>query len=156
MKGAATVKSIWKPEDVKEMVKRIDTLGPDTRPKWGTMSVGQMLAHCNVSYELVYEDKHPKPNAFLRFILKALVKNTVVNEKPYKHNTRTGPQFVIKESKEFAAEKDRLVAYVLRTQQLGESHFHGKASHSFGPLQAQEWNNMFYKHLDHHLSQFGA
>lgn len=150
------MKSIWSPETVQEMRRRIDTLAPDSRPRWGTMSVGQMLAHCNVSYEMAYEDKHPKPNAILRLILKALVKNAVVNDKPYKHNSRTGPQFLIKETRDFAVEKERLVAYILKTQQLGEAHFQGKESLSFGPLQSREWNNMFYKHLDHHLSQFGA
>ncbi|MCJ8164098.1 hypothetical protein MKJ04_04535 [Pontibacter sp. E15-1] len=33
---------------------------------------------------------------------------------------------------------------------------HWQESHSFGRLSSQEWNNMFYKHLDHHLSQFGV
>ena len=50
----------------------------------------------------------------------------------------------------------RLIDYINRTQQLGENHFDGKESHSFGPLTKTEWNNMFYKHLDHHLAQFGA
>lgn len=120
------------------------------------MSVGQMLAHCNVSYELVYQDKHPKPNPLMKFILKLLVKQAVVNEKPYKRNSATGPVFIIKETKDFEAEKQRLIEHLRKTQRLGESHFHGKASHSFGALQGGEWNNMFYKHLDHHLHQFGV
>ena len=32
----------------------------------------------------------------------------------------------------------------------------GKESFSFGKLKAQEWNNMFAKHLNHHLEQFGV
>ena len=43
---------------------------------------------------------------------------------------------------------------ITKTQQLGENYFEGKESNSFGKLTASEWNNMFYKHLDHHLSQF--
>lgn len=52
----------------------------------GKMSVDQMLAHCNVMYEMVYDDIHPKPNSFLRFILKSFIKNKVVNENPYLKN----------------------------------------------------------------------
>ena len=37
-----------------------------------------------------------------------------------------------------------------------EDYFDGKESHSFGPLNKTEWNNMFYKHADHHLTQFGV
>ncbi len=43
-----------------------------------------------------------------------------------------------------------------KTQQLGENHFDGKESHSFGALNSKEWNNMFVKHLEHHLKQFGV
>ena len=139
-----------------EIIQRINNLTSTSRAHWGKMSVDQMLAHCNVTYEMVYEDIHPKPNAFMKFILKMLVKNTVVNEAPYKKNNQTAPQFLIKESKNFEVEKKCLIDYITKTQQLGESHFDNKASHSFGALNKTEWNNMFYKHLNHHLNQFGV
>jgi len=150
------MESIFNQADVIRLTERIDKLTPSTQPLWGKMSVGQMLAHCNVSYEMVYTDKHPKPNAFMKFILKLLVKDTVVSEKPYKHNTRTAPAFLMTDEKDFEAEKTRLIDHLNKTLQLGESHFDGKESHSFGKLSATEWNNMFWKHLDHHLSQFGV
>jgi hypothetical protein len=105
---------------------------------------------------MAYEDKHKKPNAFTKLMLKLFVKNTVVNDKPYKKNSRTAPQFVIADAKNFQEEKERLIAYIKKTQNLGGSYFDGRASHSFGKLTKQEWNNMFYKHLDHHLNQFGV
>jgi hypothetical protein len=138
------------------IIQRINQLTPATQSKWGKMSVDQMLAHCCVSYELVYDGIHQRPNAFMRFILKMLVKNTVVNEVPYKHDTRTAPQFIINESKNFEAEKERLINYIKKTQELGEEYFDGKESHSFGKLNKTEWNNLFYKHLNHHLTQFGV
>ena len=138
------------------VIARINNLTPMTQPNWGTMSVDKMLAHCNVTYEMVFEDIHPKPNAFVKFILKMLVKKSVVNEIPYKHNGSTAPQFIVKDSKNFEAEKNRLINYINKSQQLGEGHFDNLASHSFGNLTKTEWNNMFYKHLDHHLTQFGV
>ncbi|MCH5717102.1 hypothetical protein [Niabella hibiscisoli] len=48
-----------------------------------------------------------------------------------------------------------MIDYLIQTQELGGAHFEGKESHSFGVLSRTEWNNMFAKHLDHHLSQFG-
>jgi hypothetical protein len=139
-----------------KIISRINSLQPNTSAKWGTMNVAQMLAHCNVTYEMLYEDKHKKPNGFTKFLLKAFVKNTVVNEAPYKHNSRTAPAFLIVESRVFETEKQRLINNISKTQQLGKAHFDGKESHSFGALSKTEWNNMFYKHLDHHLSQFGV
>jgi Protein of unknown function (DUF1569) len=138
------------------MIQRINKLSSSTQGLWGKMSVDQMLAHCNVTYEMAYEDKHPKPNVFMKFMLKMMVKNTVVNETPYQKNGRTAPAFLITDAKVFDAEKTRLINFIERTQQLGENNFDGKESHSFGNLTKTEWNNMFYKHLDHHLSQFGV
>ena len=115
-----------------------------------------MLAHCNVTYEMAFENKHPKPNAFVKLMLKLFVKNKVVTDAPYGQNGQTAPQFIIKDDKDFETEKKRLIAYITKTQQLGASHFEGKESHSFGPLNQTEWNNMFYKHLDHHFRQFGV
>lgn len=150
------MKNIFEPAVTGEITERINQLSPTTAQLWGKMNVAQMLAHCNVSYELVYDDIHPKPGRFTRFILKKLVKNKVVSEKPYPKNNQTAPQFIIKGEKDFEKEKSRLIAYINKTQQLGENHFDGKESHSFGTLTKTEWNNMFYKHLDHHLNQFGV
>jgi len=150
------MKSVFNRTDVDEMISRIDTLTPDTKPLWGKMSVDKMLAHVNVSYEMAYENKHPKPNPVMRLILKMFVKNGVVGSKPYKKNLPTAPAFRITDSKNFEAEKQRLIAFIKRAQTDGEKFFDGKESLSFGVLTKDEWNMLFYKHLDHHLSQFGV
>ena len=84
------------------------------------------------------------------------IKNVVVSEKPYKKNGRTAPVFLVTNEKDFKTEKDRLNSYIIKTQELGSNYFDKKESHSFGDLTKSEWNNMFYKHLDHHLIQFGV
>ena len=151
------MKNIFNPKDVQEIIDRINKLRPTTEHVWGKMTVSQMLAHCNVSYELVYEEeKHPKPNAFMKFIIKLMAKGTVVGETPYKQSLRTAPAFIITDDKNFEAEKTRLINFITKTQELGEAYFDGKESHSFGVLNKAEWNNMFYKHVDHHLRQFGV
>lgn len=138
------------------IIQRIEELTPETKAQWGVMSVDQMLAHCNVTYEMAYENIHPEPNFILKLILKAFVKKRVVGEDPYPKNNPTAPAFIIKSRKDFNQEKNRLIAYINKTQILGEQHFEGKKSLSFGVLNKTEWNNMFYKHLNHHLTQFGV
>jgi hypothetical protein len=150
------MKSVFNPSDKAELLSRIEKLSPSSQRLWGKMEVAQMLAHCNVSYELVYENNHPVPNALVKFMLKIFVKNKVVNGEPYKKNIQTAPNFIIKSSRDFEKEKARLIHYIEKTFELGEAYFDGKESHSFGILNKTEWNNMFYKHLDHHLQQFGV
>ncbi|RCS27205.1 DUF1569 domain-containing protein [Polaribacter sp. WD7] len=150
------MKDIFNKKGSQEVIDRIESLTASTQPNWGKMSVAQMLAHCCVTYEMMYTNNHPKPNAFTRFILKTFIKKVVVSDKPYAKNGKTAPQFIITGEKEFLAEKKRLVDYIYKTQELGAAHFDGKESHSFGVLNKNEWNNMLYKHLDHHLTQFGV
>jgi len=148
--------NIFRKEVSDKVIHRINLLKPATEAQWGKMNVSQMLAHNNVMYEMLYEEKHAKPNFLMKLVLKAFVKPIVVSEKPYKHNSKTAPAFMINEPRNFQVEKNRLVAYIEKTQQLGEDAFESKDSLSFGPLSKEEWNNMFYKHLDHHLTQFGV
>jgi hypothetical protein len=69
--------NVFNKEVSADILDRISHLKVDSQPKWGKMSVAQMLAHCNVTYELTYEDIHPKPNALIKFILKMIVKNSL-------------------------------------------------------------------------------
>ncbi|MDR6763357.1 hypothetical protein J2Y38_003578 [Flavobacterium sp. 2755] len=150
------MQNIFQREDCDQFINRINQLKIDSQPLWGKMSVDQMLAHCNVTYEMVYDNIHSKPNVFIRLILKLLAKNAIVSEKPYARNISTTPQFIIAGDRDFELEKNRLISYILKTQELGESEFQGKESLSLGKLSTKEWNNMFAKHLDHHLSQFNV
>ncbi|SEW24261.1 DUF1569 domain-containing protein [Chitinophaga arvensicola] len=138
------------------VIRRIEQLTPDSQPQWGKMNVAAMLAHCNVTYEMVYENIHPQPGFFMKMILKNFIKKAVTSETPYKRNIPTASSFLIKDQRKFDIEKERLIRYILKTSQLGAAHFNQKESHSFGKLTHEEWNNMFYKHLDHHLTQFGV
>ncbi|MCP9756137.1 DUF1569 domain-containing protein [Lacihabitans sp. CCS-44] len=151
------IKNIFEKNVTDEIVTRINNLNPSTQALWGKMSVSQMLAHCCVTYEMLFEpERFPKPNFMMRLLLKFVVKPTVVGDVPYKQNLRTAPEFVIVGEKEFETEKKRLIDYLNQTQALGAEYFEGRESRSFGKLSKEEWNVMFYKHLDHHLGQFGV
>lgn len=150
------MKDVFDPQVAHEVTERIRALTPETRPAWGKMNVGQMLAHCCVAYEMALEDKHPKAGPVARFFLRTFVKPGVVGEKPYRKNLPTAPAFRIVDQRDFQRERDRLIAYVERTADLGGDHFEGLESPSFGPMTRLEWNNLFYKHIDHHLTQFGV
>lgn len=154
------MKDIFDRSVADEVIARLGKISADTKPEWGVMNAGQMAAHCCVAYETIFEPSyakaHPKPNAVVRTLLRLFVRGIVTGPKPYKRNGRTAPEFVMTGAKDFEAERARLVGYITRSQEMGRSQFEGKESHSFGPLTADEWNVLFYKHLDHHLTQFGV
>lgn len=151
------MQNIFNKQVTNALVERINNLHPNSEPLWGEMTVTQMLAHCNISYLYTY---HPesfiKPSPFKKFLLKTFVKRIVVSEKPYSKNSKTSEEFKVKGERNFEREKNNLINNINRTQELGARHFEGKENFTFGKLSSREWNNLFYKHIDHHLTQFNV
>lgn len=141
---------------VTAQLRRLDALSPYDRPRWGRMSPAAMLAHLNAAYEMLYDARHPRPKPFVRWLLRTFVRPGVVGPKPYPRNAPTAPAFRIEGTRDFDAEKARLAAYLRRVADEGRAAFDGRESFSFGPLTAGEWQVLFGKHLDHHLTQFGV
>lgn len=150
------MKNVFDSNDVNEFIGRINKLTPETQPQWGKMSADQVLAHLNVAYDMTYTDKYPKPKGLKKFLIKAFAKKMVVGDKPYPKNGRTAPEFLISDKRNFEQEKKKLVDNINKTKDLGAEQFNGRESHAFGPLSTKEWNTLFSKHLDHHLTQFGV
>lgn len=150
------LKDIFNPITTNLCIDRINKLNHDTVPLWGKMTAPQMLAHLSVPYDLAYGELDPKLNAATKLLLKWFVKASVVGDKPYKKNSKTAPFFLITDQRDFEKEKTRLIENINKTEKLGKEHFEGKDYVSFGKLTTIEWSNLFYKHMDHHLTQFGV
>jgi hypothetical protein len=154
------LKNVFDRSVTDELIARIQRLTPTTRPQWGKMDVAQMLAHCSRPYDSIFDPAylvaHPKPNAVVRFLLKTFLKQIVVGEKAYARNSRTASEFIVADKRNLDTERAKLIGYLNKVQSLGSGHFAGKESHAMGPLSSAEWSNLFYKHLDHHLTQFGV
>jgi hypothetical protein len=89
-------------------------------------------------------------------LLSPLVRGSVFGEKPFSKNSPTDPTFVVREPCDFAAERSRLLALIDRFVQRGAAAA-GNATHAFfGRMSGEEWGRLMYKHIDHHLRQFGA
>ena len=144
------------PTTTTQTLNRLDKLSNTTKPQWGKMNSAQMMAHLSVPYDMAYGKKESNPSFFGKLMLKLFVKNIVVGDKPYSKNSRTSPDFIIADERNFETEKARLIANIKETEAKGSSYFEGKESSAFGKLSAQQWSVQFYKHLDHHFTQFGV
>ncbi len=154
------MKNVFDKAVTDEMAGRIKRLTPDTKPLWGKMNVAQMLAHCYVPYDMAFSQdsgsRFKQATGLKAWFLKKFIKPLVVGDKPYKKNGPTAPEFKIVDQREFEVEQQRLLAGVERAYESGRDYFEQRPSPSFGPMTATEWSNLFYKHLDHHLQQFGV
>lgn len=138
------------------MLNRLDKLTPSTKAVWGSMDPAQMLAHLNVSYEYTFSERTDTPPFIMRLLLKIFLRNLLVGEKPYARNTRTAPSMVMKGAKDFDAEKQRLKEYMQRIYDEGQAAWEGRNQITLGRLSTTEWSNLYWKHMDHHLRQFGV
>jgi len=150
------MKNIFDKQVTEALKERLNKIQPDSQASWGKMNPAQMFAHCNVTYDMDFNDAHPKAKGLKKLMMKWFVKNLVVNEKPYTKNNRTAPEFLITDKRDFDKEKSKLISYMDKTVELGENFFNNRESKNFGRLTKEEYNNMFYKHLDHHFQQFGV
>lgn len=136
---------------------RIDQLDPARPPQWGKMNAAQMLAHCSVAFDQIHHpERHQKPGALMGWVLRTFIKKNLVNEVAYKKNSPTAPTFIVNDERDFTQEKARLLAFIHQTQAMGAAAFANRPSLALGTLSSQEWSNLLYKHLDHHLVQFGV
>ena len=139
----------------REILDRLDRLGPDTPRQWGTMTAAQMLAHCASALEVANGDQ-TKKQTLLGRLLSPIARRKILGDAPFPRNSPTDPGFVIRDDRDFAAEKARLLSDVARFVELGPDHA-ATCTHSFfGNLTGEQWGRLMGKHLDHHLRQFGV
>lgn len=150
------MKSIFLPETTSDCMNRIEKLTPESQPLWGKMDVAQMFAHLNFPYDIAYNKRVTKPSFFMKLLAKLFIKKMVTSDKPYKKNSPTAKDFVVADQRNFEVEKQKLIANIQETEKKGKAYFEGKVNPTFGKMTAQEWNNLFYKHIDHHFQQFGV
>jgi len=146
---------VFETATTEQLIERLDRLQANSPAQWGRMDVAQMLAHCGIPYAQI-EGKVGGGPWLLRWIARIAFKESVVGEVPFRQNIPTAKAFIMSTPHNFEAERTRLRAQVLEVHSRGAEAFEGRVHVAFGPLTARQWSNLLYKHLDHHLRQFGV
>ncbi|WP_224483801.1 DUF1569 domain-containing protein [Robertkochia aurantiaca] len=149
------MKSLFNNTHYQEILDRIEKLSPDTEAKWGKMSVSQMLHHCQAPLKIALEKQEVEPPGWIQKTVAKLFKSKLYNDSPWQKSLPTLPEFKVREEKDFEHEKFLLL------QNITDFH-HRKDKEEwpphpvFGHFNKEQWGKMQYKHLDHHLTQFGV
>jgi Protein of unknown function (DUF1569) len=150
------MKSLFEPTTVEDVKQRMAQLRPDSERHWGKMNVAQMVAHCCGGMEWAVGDKTP-PRMFVGRILGAIVKPMALrDEEPMRRNSPTSKDLVVDDDRNLDSERERLRGLVDRFAKGGPAGCTTHPHSFFGRLTPKEWAVLMYKHLDHHLRQFGA
>ena len=149
--------SIYDDATTLELFRRLDSLTAQTPGLWGKMSIAQMLKHCAIPYKAIMDNGNiKKGHWYIRIIAKLFFKKSMVNEVDYPHNLPTAKHFITHDQPDFSSSRELLKNAIRESHAKGETFYEGRVHPWIGQLTAREWSNMLYKHLDHHLRQFGA
>lgn len=149
------MKTLFQPETVDEVIARLDQLQPASQRQWGKMDVAQMMAHCSAGLDLA-SGRLNRPRIFIGRLLGPIFKPIYTNDKPFSKNNPTDKKLVISDPRDFQREREQLKLKVRQFHDGGEAQCTRHPHPFFGELAPQAWSRGMYKHLDHHLRQFGA
>jgi hypothetical protein len=150
------MKNLYEASTASEVKERIAHLQPDSARQWGTMAPAQALAHCAASLEWAVGDRVP-PRMFFPSLLGRLIKPIALgDDKPMRRNSPTSPDLVIPDQRDLDEERQRLIGLIDRFVANGATGCTTSSHSFFGRMTPDQWAILTYKHLDHHLRQFGV
>ena len=111
--------NLYNHSDVNDLLDRLKNLTIDAKRQWGTMTIDQMLAHCNVSLETAMGLNFPKRKLIGRIFGK-LIKLKYLDKKPMVKNSITEDLYVTDSNRfEFEKEKKRAIDLINTFYQNG-------------------------------------
>ena len=150
------MKNLFEAARVEEVKERIARLKPDSERQWGKMNAAQAVAHCSAAVEWAVRDRIP-PRMFLGRIMRRIVKPMVFrNDEPMRRNSPTAKDLVVQDERDLGTERERLRGLIDRFAAAGPAGCTTHPHSFFGRLTPEQWAILMYKHLDHHLRQFGV
>jgi hypothetical protein len=137
------------------MLARLDALRADSPRQWGKMDAAQMLAHCQQPLRVALGEL-PLKRSLIGLLFGRIAKKKLLAPAPWKPGLPTAPEFKITGARDFAKEKVALRTLVERFGTGGPAALTKRPHPFFGPLTVDEWQGLQWRHLDHHLRQFGC
>ena len=151
------MKNLFDATAANEVRTRLGQLGPQSERQWGKMTAAQMLAHCSVSMQWALGEVVPEKGSLHVRLMGRLVKPMVFrNEDPLRKNSPTVRSLVVADERDLGKERDRLWGLIDKFVAGGAAGCTRNPHSFFGRMTPEEWAIIMYKHLDHHLRQFGV
>ena len=151
------MKNLFDTTTVNEIKMRLAKLGPRSERQWGKMTAPQALAHCSIALRWALDELPPdKLFVGLRLIGRIIKPMALKENEPMRRNSPTTKSLLITDERDLDAERQKLSGLIDRFAAAGPAGCTQQPHSFFGPLKPEEWAILMYKHLDHHLRQFGA
>ncbi len=149
------MQTIFEPAAERATLERLARLTPDAPAQFGKFNAHRMICHLIDASLIAVGDKPVKPGT--GFIALKPVRHLMLFVLPWpKGKVKTHRQFLETKPAEFETDRARLRALLQRVAQRGREGGPFQAHPAFGHLSVQEWGGLVYRHVGHHLAQFGV
>lgn len=150
------MKVLFDPDVRATLEARVRALGPDSQRKWGKMSPHQAICHLSDAFRFALGEKAAAARTNVFSPMMRVVALYLPLQWP--HGVKTMPE--VEQGiggtppADFERDKAELLALIERfcanrDQERWPDH------PMFGRMSTQDWSSWGYRHLDHHLRQFG-
>jgi hypothetical protein len=149
----SAVRTVFDPAAREELWARMQRVTADSRPTWGKMNAPQMVAHLIAALQMglgeleVAPKRSPLAHRFMRWL--------VIYKLPFPRGTPTAPELVAPPSGDWQAALGRFHELLERTGTRAPADDWPRHP-VFGAMPGTQWGNLSYRHIDHHLRQFGV
>ncbi|MCB0713755.1 MAG: DUF1569 domain-containing protein [Ignavibacteriae bacterium] len=151
------MENLFEISDRERVIERLSLLQLDAHPKWGTMTAHQMIVHVTDPFRAALGEKETVP---LKKIFGLWPFNKLISQLlPWPKGAPTSPDFIQGKGgtapADFEDDKRSLLLLIHRFIQEGQTPSQLTAHAVFGRLTNREWGRLMWRHIDHHLRQFG-
>jgi hypothetical protein len=139
--------------DRKGLVERLGRVRPDTKAQWGSFDAARMMCHLADAMDEglgALEVPASGPWALRHFPMKQLALYVV----PMPKGAKAPREMLARAPGNFEVDRQGVVERMGRLAATPDGK--GPGHWLFGPLTYEQWNALSWKHIDHHLRQFGA
>ena len=148
------MKSIWQEQARQELNDRVGALAWDRPAAWGRFTAPKMVCHLADSLKMAMGDLKVAPKRLpIRY---PPLKQLIIYVAPFPKNAPTAPELQVRPPRAWSADVSDLQTLVDRFVARGHEASAWAEHPAFGRLSRRAWRVLVYRHMDHHLRQFGA
>jgi hypothetical protein len=147
--------TMWNPPAAQQILNRIGRLTPDHTGAWGRMTASAMVCHVADTLKMALgELPVSRMKAPVRY---PPLKQLVVYWAPFPKHAPTAPELTGRPPTEWVLDLAELQGLLRRVCAQGaDANAPWPAHPAFGRLSRRAWGVHIYRHIDHHLRQFGV
>jgi hypothetical protein len=147
------MKSIWREDDRRALNDRVGRVAWDGRAAWGKFTAPKMICHLADSLKMAMGDLQVAPKRLpIRY---PPLKQLIIYAAPFPKGAPTAPELLAREPREWANDVADVQALLARAASARTTDTWPEHP-AFGKLSKRAWGVLIFRHMDHHLKQFGA